>query len=71
MKASFLPSRAAKGYNLINKFIKMHLKADWVPCPTAAGAHPLCSSLKLFIDSLSSFVLVAILSFALFISDLS
>lgn len=40
MKASFLPSRAAKGYNLINKFIKLHLEADGAACPAAAEAHP-------------------------------
>lgn len=35
-----LPSRAAKGYNLINKLIKLHLKIDWADCPTTAGRHP-------------------------------
>lgn len=39
-KVTSLPSRAAKGYNLINKFIKLHLKTDWAACPVTAGRHP-------------------------------
>lgn len=40
MKVSSLPSQAAKGYNLINKLIKLHFRIDWAACPTASGSHP-------------------------------
>lgn len=49
MKVSSLASWAAKAYNLINKFIKLHLKTDWAACPVTAERHPELGMARTFV----------------------